>query len=121
MNTKELTICDKPVTLGYCFATEISFKDLAKQDITDFMIEAIPLIQAKQMPDTKSIIYLILSSILAYYEDPAKAPVTDRDIMRDATPEELGIALGTIITMRADFYHIPYGEPEDKGDDEKNA
>lgn len=121
MNTKEITICDKPVTLGYCFATEISFKDLAKQDITDFMIEAIPLIQAKQMPDTKSIIYLILSSILAYYEDPAKAPVTDRDIMRDATPEELGIALGTIITMRADFYHIPYGEPEDKGDDEKNA
>ena len=121
MITKEITLCGKPVTLGYCFATEISFKDMAEQDITDFMVETIPLIQANQQPDIKSVIYLILSCILPYYEDSAKAPVTDRDIMRDATPEELGIALGTIITMRADFYHIPAGEPEDKGADEKNA
>ena len=46
-------------------------------------------------------------------------------MMYDATSEEIGMALGTIIGLRAEFYHIPSDEPEDKpkeGDkDEKNA
>ena len=57
----------RTVTMGYCYATEIAFKDLAGQDISDFMTEALPLIQDNKMPDIKKTIYAILSCMIAYY------------------------------------------------------
>ena len=114
MITKEITLCGKQVTIAYCYATEITYKDMSDENITDYIKEAVACIQQEKDPDVKHTIYAILSSILAYYEDPAKAPVTDRDIMRDATPEELVTAIFTIIGLRMDFYHIPQGEPEEK-------
>jgi hypothetical protein len=44
--------------------------------------------------------------------------------MNECTPEEFGTAIGTIITLRAQFYHIPAGEPQEKeeqGTERKNA
>jgi hypothetical protein len=66
------------------------------------------------MPDVKKTLFLIIASMLSYYEDDEKLPVTDKDMMREATPNEIGTALGTIIVLRSQFYHIPDGEPEDK-------
>lgn len=126
MITKEITIAGKTVTLGYCYATEIAYKLNADEEITDFLLEAIPTIQQQRMPDAKKVILLIIASIMSYYEsikkggEESKAPITDRDIMYDATSEEIGKALGDIITMRAEFYKMPTGEPQDKpkdGDD----
>ena len=114
MITKEITLCGKQVTLAYCYATEIAYKDLSDENISDYIKEAVACIQQKNDPDVKHTIHAIISSILAYYEDPAKAPVTDRDIMRDATPEELVTAIFTIIGLRMDFYKVPKGEPEEK-------
>jgi hypothetical protein len=112
---EEVTLAGKPVTLGYCYATEITFKDLAGQDITDFLTEALPLIQDNKMPDIKKSIYAILSCMIAYYESIGKkSPVKDTDLMNEATPLEIGTALGTFLTLRANFYHLPAGEPEDK-------
>ena len=52
---------------------------------------------------------------MAYSEATGKdIPIKDTDIMIHATPEELGSALGTIIGLRAQFYNIPAGEPEEK-------
>lgn len=126
MITKEITIAGKTVTLGYCYATEIAYKLNADEEITDFLLEAIPMIQQQRMPDAKKVMLLIIASITSYYEsikkdgEESKAPITDRDIMYDATSEEIGKALGDIITMRAEFYKMPTGEPQDKpkdGDD----
>ena len=126
MITKEITIAGKTVTIGYCYATEIAYKLNADEEITDFMLEAIPTIQQQRMPDAKKVMLLIIASITSYYEsikkdgEESKAPITDRDIMYDATSEEIGKALGDIITMRAEFYKMPNGEPQDKpkdGDD----
>lgn len=114
MLTKEITLCGRQVTLAYCYATEIAYKDLSDENIADYIKEAVACIQAETDPDVKHTIYAILSCIQAYYEDPAKAPVTDRDIMRDATPAELGTAIFTIIGLRMDFYKVPKGEPEEK-------
>ena len=114
MQKKEITICGKPVTLAYCYATEIAYKDCSGEDIQTFLTEAIPLIQQQQMPDVKKTLFLIIASMLSYYEDDEKLPVTDKDMMREATPNEIGTALGTIITLWAKFYNIPKGEPEDK-------
>lgn len=105
----------RTATMGYCYATEIAFKDLAGQDITDFMTEALPLIQENKMPDIKKTIYAILSCMIAYYQSIGEEPpVKDTDLMNEAAPLEIGTAFGTVLKLRGDFYHIPNGEPAEK-------
>ena len=105
----------RTATMGYCYATEIAFKDLAGQDISDFLTEALPLIQDNKMPDIKKSIYAILSCMIAYYESIGeKSPVKDTDLMNEATPLEIGTAFGTVLKLRGEFYHIPNGEPAEK-------
>ena len=126
MITKEITLCGKQVTLAYCYATEISYKILSDEDITDFIAEAATAIQDKnRMPDIRKSIFIVLASMQSYYESKdEQAPVTDKQLMYDSTSEELGTALGIIIGLRTNFYHIPKGEPDDKpkeSSEEKNA
>ena len=125
MTKKEITICGKQVTLAYCYATEIGYKNLAGEDITDFAQEAVKAIQSEKSPDIEKVIYAIIASMMAFYEDADKMPVKDADIMKDATPLEVGTALGTILGLRGEFYNIPNGEPKDtdeeKAEAEKNA
>ena len=108
----------RTATMGYCYATEIAFKDLAGQDVSDFLTEALPLIRDNKMPDIKNTIYAILSCMIAYYESVGKkSPVKDTDLMNEATPIEIGTAFATFLSLRANFYHLPAGEPEDKSPD----
>ena len=120
MITKEITICGKQVTLAYCYATEISYKILSDEDIIDFGQEVIEKIQREQMPDIRKTIFLILASMNAYYESKGeKAPVSDKELMYECSPQEIGQALGVIIGLRSQFYHIPSDEPQDKPTGEK--
>ena len=125
MITKEITICSKQVTLAYCYATEIAYKDLADEDMLDYAKHAIDSIHAQRDPDIKRTIFAIIACMIAYYEDADRTPVKDSEIMREATPVEIGTAMLTILSMRSEFYHVPTGEPEDKPKDgqdaEKNA
>lgn len=122
MTKEEITICGKAVTLAYCFATEISYKILSDEDITNFMQDCIAALQKKTMPDIHRSIRAILAAQSAYYESVKQsAPLTDEDLIYNANPLEIGTALGTLIALRAEFYHIPEGEPKDKeGDAGKN-
>ena len=117
MITKEITLCGKQVTLAYCYATEIAYKDLSNEDMLDYAKHAVEAIQAQRDPDIKRTIFTILACMMAFYEDADKAPVKDSDIMKDATPVEIGTAMLTILSMRSEFYHVPAGEPEDKPQD----
>ena len=114
MITKEITLCGKQVTLAYCYATEIAYKDLSDEDMFDYAKHAIDSIQAQRDPDIKKTILAIIACMMAYYEDADKAPVKDSEIMREATPVEIGTAMLTILSMRSEFYHVPKDEPEDK-------
>ena len=122
MITKDITICGRQVTLAYCYATEIAYKDLAGEDFIDYAQHAVESIQQERDPDTKKTIYAVLACMLAFYGDE-KAPVTDSEIMKKAKPAELGMAILTILNLRRQFYTVPAGEPEDKPSDEegKNA
>ena len=107
----------RTVTLGYCYATEIAYKKLSGENITGIIQETIEAINAKppRIPDTERSIYLVLSAAMAYYDSKDEdAPIKDTDLMREISPLELGTALGTIITLWAQFYHIPAGEPAEK-------
>lgn len=125
MITKEITICGKQVTLAYCYATEISYKILSDEDIFDFGQEIAEKIQHEQMPDIRKTILLIIASMQSYYESKGmKTPIEDKELMYDCSPQDIGQALGTIITLRTEFYHVPSDEPKEKsaeGKDEKNA
>ena len=115
MITKEITICGKQVTLAYCYATEISYKILSDEDIIDFGQEIVEKIQHEQMPDIRRTIYLIIASLQSYYESKSETcPITDKELMYECTPKEIGMALGIIIGLRTNFYHVPSDEPEDK-------
>jgi len=114
---EEITLAGKSVTLGYCYATEIAYKNMSGEEIADIIKETFAAVNAKpaRMPDTERSIYLVLSAIMAYYESKGEeAPVESADLMNDTTPLELGTALGTVINLWAKFYNIPKGEPEDK-------
>ena len=124
MITKEITICGKQITLAYCYATEISYKILSDEDIIGFSQEIVENIQHEQMPDIKKTIFLILASMQSYCESKGEqCPITDKELMYECTPQEIGKALGTIIALRSEFYHVPSEEPKDKpadGKEEKN-
>lgn len=115
MITKEITLLGKQVTLAYCFGTEISYKLLADEECTDFVKEVIIGLKDKKEPDRRKSIYLIMSAMTAYYESQNQEnPIEDKELIFHATPDELGLAVGTIAGLYIKFYKIPVGEPEDK-------
>lgn len=103
----------RTATMGYCYATEIVYTDLAGEDIQNFMQEVFNAssTEATLMPNPKKAIYAILACLLAYYKSKGEeSPVKDTDLMNEITPQELGIAIGTIIGLRAQFYYLPENE-----------
>lgn len=105
------------VGMAYCFATEIAYRDLAGEDIGDFMQSAAIALSGEnpRMPDIRRTIYAILASVMAYSQAKGtQAPVRDADLMTYASPTEIGEALGTVIGLRQQFYTLPAGEPKDK-------
>jgi hypothetical protein len=117
MNTKQTTLAGKPITLAYCYATEISYKLLSDEDITVLMQETSDALNADQprMPDVRKTIFLILAAASAYYESKGEQlPIDDKALMYDTTPSELGTALGVILSLRTQFYAVPSDEPDDQ-------
>jgi hypothetical protein len=118
MKSKTITIQGKDVTLGYCHATEIGFKLLSDEDVNVFMAEAVQCMKEEKMPDIRKTIYSIIAAINAYCEWKGVQPaITDRDLMYESTPLEIGTAFGTILSLRSEFYAMPSGEPVDDNDE----
>lgn len=115
MIQKEINIMGKQVTLAYCYGTEISYKLLADEECTDFIAEVLKCLQENRMPDSRKAIYLIMSAMTAFYESQSqKNPIEDKELIFHASPEDIGLAIGTIAALYIEFYKIPVGEPEDK-------
>ena len=119
MRKEEIKIAGKPVKVGYCYATEIAYKDYTDEEIHAFVKEAFASITAQppRMPDVKKTIFLVLSAVMACYAGSGEeAPVKDTDLLNDTTPEELAHALGTVIRLYNEFYRVaePAPEPQKK-------
>ena len=118
MITKEITLCSRQINIGYCYATEIAYKDLTDENIIDYVKEAIDCINQKVDPDPKKTIYAILACIMAYYNNrDEEAPLKSEDIMNEAKPTEIGMAILAIVNMRSEFYRVPKDEPKDPAPD----
>ena len=132
MKTKEITICGKQVTLAYCYATEIIYKDITGEDLIDFFLHANDCIRRQKDPDAKRTLSVIISLSMAYdqwkEEDGKEAPqqITLKELMNEAAPAEIGIAMLAAIDLRRQFYHVSKSDEEEvkvdeKEGDEKNA
>lgn len=122
MITQEITLCSRQINIGYCYATEIAYKDLTDENITEYVKEAIDCVQQERDPDPKKTILAIIACMMAYYNSKGEdAPLKSEDIMNEAKPAEIGMAIFAIVNMRAEFYSVPKDEPKDKVPDEKKG
>lgn len=125
MKTKVVNIAGKDVTLAYCYATEIAYKDISGEDILDYIKEARADLLDKRMPDVKKSIFAVIAAAMAYSNSVKEdVAISDTYLMNEATPEELGSALGAVLALCTQFYQLPTGEPTDsdikKEEPEKN-
>ena len=108
------------VMLGYCFATEILFNEMAGEEVGTFVKEAISQISEGKMPDRKKSMILIQSAMEAYYESVGKkAPITEKDLKDSHHSDEFGTAIGTILGMYIKMNTSPAGENAEKKNDAK--
>lgn len=120
MIKEETIIAGINVTLGYCFATELNYRNLADEEIADYFKKAFACIQEGKDPDTDKSIRLVIASMHSYYDsihegvDNVKYPITERTLLFDTAPDELMKAILIIGGLRTKFYKIPVGEPADK-------
>ena len=126
MITKEITICSKQVTLGYCFAASIEYKHKTNEEMVDYANHVIESYRKEYDPDEEKTIQAILACMKAYYDaNDKEIPLTEKELINGLDSVEMVVAAYTIVSMRQEFYHVPKGEPEDKpkdGEDaEKNA
>lgn len=127
MKTKEITICGKQVTLAYCYATEIIYKDIAGEDLIDFFQHANACISKKRDPDVKRTLSVIISLSMAYdqwkNEDDKEAhqQLTLKELMNKATPAEIGMAMLAVLDLRGQFYHVSKSDEEEVKADEKEG
>ena len=63
MKKETIKFIGKDITLGYCYATEIAYKDMADEDISVYMQEIFTSSQKGEMPDVKKAVYLIFYSL----------------------------------------------------------
>ena len=127
MKTKEITICGKQVTLAYCYATEIIYKDITGEDLIDYVKHVIASISKEKDPDAKQTLSAILSLAMAYdqwkAEDGKEAPqqLTLKELMNEAQPAEIGMAMLAVIDLRGQFYHVSKSDEEEVKADEKEG
>ena len=114
------TIAGIDVTLGYCFATELNYRNLADEEIADYFKKAFACIQEGKDPDTDKSIRLVLASVHSYYDSIHQGkgdtvyPINERTLLFETAPDELMKAVITIVNLRNKFYKVPEGEPKDK-------
>ena len=110
------------VMLGYCFATEILFNEMAGEEVGTFVKEAISQISEGKMPDRKKSMILIQAAMEAYYESVGKkAPITEKDLKDSHHSDEFGTAIGTLLGMYIKMNTSPAGESDEKKKDTKEA
>lgn len=110
------------VMLGYCFATEILFNEMAGEEVGTFVKEAISQISEGKMPDRKKSMILIQAAMEAYYESVGKkAPITEKDLKDSHHSDEFGTAIGTILGMYIKMNTSPAGENVEKKKDTNEA
>ena len=124
MKKKEVTIAGKPVTLAYCYATEIIFNDLTGEDINEYFKEVFFSGEGKSKANPKKLLYAVLACAIAYAEGTTttEGVLEDKTLMYEAKPDELIEAFKVVVELHNEWYKLPSSEKPEKeeGEGEKN-
>lgn len=129
---KTITICGQEVKMLYCAASETGYEVISGKSSDIFSSKVAERDKAgkptKIDPPAAMMddyIKLAISSIVAAYDrDDQEAPVSAKEIMYEATPEEITNLIQAVIALRLEWYKIPSvvkPETEETEDSEKNA
>lgn len=120
MIQKQVKIAGREVCMAYCYATEVAFREYAGEDLGEFISRLAS--GGSGAPDPQKVVYAIISSVLPYYQSRGEEPpVNDGTLLYECGPEELSQLLVEVLRLRASWYRIPAGEPEEVEGGEKNA
>lgn len=96
MTEKTITLCGKDVKLLYCAAAENAFEEFSGKSIAQLRIDT-----------QQDLLHLALGCIVAAYShDGQDAPLSSKELLYDATPQELTGLFLTVINMRNDWYGV---------------
>lgn len=97
MKTTTLQLCGQEVRIAYCAASENGFEDISGKSITDIDFRS-----------NRDLLNLALACIIAAYAaDDQDSPVTAKDLLYKATPQELTELYKQAFTLRAEWYGLP--------------
>ena len=135
---KSIKLCGKDVFMRYCAATETGFELLSGKNVSVF----IPRFGKNEKGETivtelptatsDDFIKLAIAGIVAAYDfrsdenNMVEPPVTTKEIIYEASSEEVTAMVTAIMQLRNEWYHVPAtikkepgSEVEDK--DQKNV
>ena len=131
---KTITICGKDVKMRYCAAAETGFElqsghkiDVFSPTPTEWDTNGNPIEFEPAKATTFDYLYLANAAITAaYLKDDQEPPIKDKEILYDATPQEVKDLLLSVVTLRAEWYKVPDVvkpdmKPDTKGRKPKNA
>ena len=96
MNKKEVTICGQPIKVMYCAASENGFEDLSGKSFQDF-----------NFTSNKDLLNLSIACIVASYaEEGIDAPISGKDLLYKATPQELANLYKTVLELLKEWYGL---------------
>ena len=109
---KTISICGKDVQMLYCAATETLFEQLAHHSVNVFL-------QGDGGEDPAAIgddyIKLGIAAVIAAYaRNDQEPPVSVKDVLYEATPQEVVSLITSAIELRAKWYDVPGIVEEDK-------
>lgn len=112
MTETTITLCGKEVKMRYCAATEIGYEELTDKSSAIFVPEVIKdkngkIKDVKQNANLNDYIKLSIAGIIAAYPDGEEPPVTAKQIVNEATGEEITSMVTAIVKLRGEWYRIP--------------
>ena len=106
--------------MAYCYATEVAFSEYAGEDLGAFVARIAE--GGHTATDPGKVVYAIMSCVLPYYQSRGEEPpVGDGILLYECSPEEISQLLVEVLRLRASWYRLPAGEPEEVEGGEKNA
>ena len=128
---RTIHICGKDIRMIYCAATENGYEELSGKSIFSF----VPTVTKNDKGEdevqpaaatSKDYMMLSIASIIAASEQQGvEVPITSKDILYEATAQEVSQMLLAIVELRNEWYKVPDvakedEKPADDGDKPKN-
>lgn len=109
---KTISICGQDVQMLYCAATETGFEQLANRSINVFLPG-----DDDENPAATGDDYIklgIAAIIAAYARNDQEPPVSVKDVLYEATPQEVVALITSAVELRAKWYDVPGIVEQDK-------